>query len=95
MLARLLSGGIYLYKRGISPLLAPSCRFYPSCSTYFQEALATHGALKGSLLGVARICRCHPLNPGGVDPVPPKQHTACCDHSRPAAVTGSVSVINK
>ncbi|MES2490795.1 MAG: membrane protein insertion efficiency factor YidD [Pseudomonadota bacterium] len=67
---------IYLfraYQRFISPLLGPRCRFYPSCSSYAIEAVERFGPLKGSALAVHRICRCHPLNPGGIDPVPDKQ----------------------
>jgi len=58
------------YQLAISPLLPPSCRFYPSCSCYAIEALQRHGALKGLWLAVRRIARCHPWNPGGHDPVP-------------------------
>ncbi|ROH93704.1 membrane protein insertion efficiency factor YidD [Stagnimonas aquatica] len=58
------------YQRLISPLLPPRCRFIPSCSSYAIEALERHGAGQGSWLAVKRICRCHPLNPGGYDPVP-------------------------
>ncbi len=58
------------YQLVISPLLPPSCRFYPSCSCYAIEALQRHGALKGAWLAVRRIARCHPWNPGGHDPVP-------------------------
>jgi putative membrane protein insertion efficiency factor len=61
------------YQRLISPLLGPRCRFYPSCSSYAIEALERFGPIKGSALAVHRICRCHPLNPGGIDPVPEKQ----------------------
>lgn len=61
------------YQRFISPLLGPRCRFYPSCSSYAIEAVERFGPLKGSALAVHRICRCHPLNPGGIDPVPDKQ----------------------
>jgi putative membrane protein insertion efficiency factor len=58
------------YKRWISPLLVPSCRFYPTCSVYAIEALERYGALKGSWLAAKRIARCHPFHPGGIDHVP-------------------------
>jgi len=58
------------YKMFISPLLPRCCRFYPSCSTYFIQAVEKYGPWKGSLLGIKRILRCHPGNPGGYDPVP-------------------------
>jgi len=61
---------ISLYRLAISPLFPPSCRFYPTCSAYAYEAVSRHGAVKGSWLAVKRILRCHPLNPGGFDPVP-------------------------
>jgi putative membrane protein insertion efficiency factor len=69
----LLIGLVRGYRIAISPLFPPTCRFYPTCSQYAIEALETHGVLKGSWLSVRRICRCHPLNPGGYDPVPPKK----------------------
>lgn len=59
-----------LYKRFISPLLPPACRFAPTCSEYAQEAIAKHGALRGSILAAKRLAKCHPLHPGGFDPVP-------------------------
>ncbi|HEX8403406.1 MAG TPA: membrane protein insertion efficiency factor YidD [Duganella sp.] len=59
------------YQLMISPLLGPRCRFYPSCSNYALEALQVHGAGKGSWLAAKRVCRCHPFNDGGFDPVPP------------------------
>ncbi len=68
----ILIGAIIAYRRVVSPLLGPSCRYYPSCSTYALEAVRVHGAAKGSLLATARLCRCHPWTPGGVDPVPPR-----------------------
>jgi len=58
------------YQKFISPGLPPSCRFSPSCSQYALEAVSKHGALKGTWLGVRRLVRCHPFNPGGYDPVP-------------------------
>ena len=70
---RLLLGLIAGYRYLLSPLLGPSCRFYPTCSVYAGEAIETHGALKGSWLAVKRILKCHPWHPGGVDPVPPAE----------------------
>lgn len=61
---------IRLYQNTISRALPPSCRFSPSCSQYTYEAIERYGILKGGWLGVKRISRCHPLNPGGCDPVP-------------------------
>lgn len=72
------------YQLGISPFLGQNCRFYPTCSTYAAEAIREHGAAKGSLLAARRLCKCHPWNPGGVDPVPKKAadgHADCaCQH---------------
>jgi hypothetical protein len=86
-MSRLLTALLRFYQVAISPLSPPSCRFYPSCSNYAIEALRTHGAARGGWLAVRRICRCHPWNPGGADPVPPAKHkqspsTACgCNHT--------------
>lgn len=66
----LLIGVVRFYQLFISPLLGPRCRFYPSCSHYAIDALKQHGVLCGSWLAIKRIGRCHPGNPGGVDPVP-------------------------
>lgn len=62
-------GLIVFYQRFISPLKAPSCRFYPTCSSYTRQAIVKHGVARGVLMGVWRIMRCHPLHPGGYDPV--------------------------
>jgi putative membrane protein insertion efficiency factor len=61
---------IVLYQKLISPVLLPSCRFYPSCSTYARLALKKYGIIKGGILSLMRILRCHPLHPGGYDPLP-------------------------
>jgi putative membrane protein insertion efficiency factor len=62
--------GVRFYQTAISPMLPPSCRYYPSCSNYAIEAIEKYGAWKGGWMAVKRIGRCHPLRPGGFDPVP-------------------------
>ncbi len=57
------------YRRFISPMLPPSCRYTPSCSLYTLQAIEKHGLLKGSLMGAWRVLRCHPFSEGGFDPV--------------------------
>ena len=69
--ARLLLVLISGYRRWLSPLLGPRCRFAPSCSAYAAQALLLHGAGRGSWLALRRVARCHPFHPGGHDPVPP------------------------
>ena len=59
-----------LYKRWISPMLLPSCRYVPSCSEYAMEAIDRYGAVRGTAMGAWRVCRCHPFAKGGYDPVP-------------------------
>ncbi|MBM4116845.1 membrane protein insertion efficiency factor YidD [bacterium] len=70
MLARPLLFLLGAYRKFLSPVLPDACRFSPSCSCYAQEAVRRHGALKGSALALRRLGRCHPLSPGGHDPVP-------------------------
>jgi putative membrane protein insertion efficiency factor len=66
----LLLVAIAAYRKVLSPLLPASCRFHPSCSQYAFEAVAKHGAGRGTLLALGRLKRCHPWHPGGFDPVP-------------------------
>jgi putative membrane protein insertion efficiency factor len=61
---------IRLYQLTISRMLPSSCRFYPSCSEYTKQAIEVHGLRRGIWLGLKRLARCHPFNPGGYDPVP-------------------------
>lgn len=71
---RLMISLISVYRACLSPFLGNHCRFYPSCSHYAQEAIAQHGVVAGSILGLKRISKCHPWHEGGEDPVPPCQH---------------------
>jgi hypothetical protein len=71
VMRRVTQAPIHFYRKVISPLTPPSCRFYPTCSMYALEAIEKHGAAKGSWLAVKRIARCHPFHAGGYDPVPP------------------------
>jgi len=75
MLARLvglpaagLIAAVRLYQMVLSPIFGRQCRFYPTCSAYFIGAVRKHGAVRGGLRGMWRICRCHPFHPGGYDP---------------------------
>ncbi|MGH8923900.1 MAG: membrane protein insertion efficiency factor YidD [Acidimicrobiia bacterium] len=61
---------IVLYQRLLSARLGRNCRFFPSCSQYATQAIEQHGALRGGLLALRRLGRCHPFHPGGIDPVP-------------------------
>jgi hypothetical protein len=66
--SRILIGLVRLYQIFLSPLLGRHCRFHPTCSSYFIQAVQKYGPFKGSLRGIWRICRCNPFNPGGEDP---------------------------
>ncbi|HTT03641.1 MAG TPA: membrane protein insertion efficiency factor YidD [Steroidobacteraceae bacterium] len=70
MVTRAATGLIRIYQWTVSPLLGPTCRFYPSCSNYALQALRRYGLVRGGWLALRRIARCHPFHPGGVDPVP-------------------------
>ncbi len=64
----ILIGLVRVYQWTLSPLVGRQCRFYPSCSNYFIGAVQKYGAIRGTLRGIWRICRCHPFHPGGYDP---------------------------
>ena len=76
MIARILLVLIRIYQLVLSPLLGGQCRFEPSCSRYAAACIGSHGAWRGSVLSVRRICRCHPFHPGGYDPPPLGRVTA-------------------
>nr|WP_330397447.1 membrane protein insertion efficiency factor YidD [Maledivibacter halophilus] len=69
MLKKILIILIKIYRKYISPLKKPSCRFYPTCSQYALSAINKYGALKGLRLSLIRILKCHPFHPGGYDPL--------------------------
>jgi len=73
VLGRAFAWPVRLYRRYLSPLKPPMCRFAPTCSQYAIEALETHGLFKGSALALWRIARCQPFCEGGHDPVPPRR----------------------
>lgn len=72
-ISNLLIGLIRLYQLTLWPFFSGACRFYPSCSAYFIEAIRQQGAFKGLALGICRLGKCHPFHPGGYDPVPLKK----------------------
>ena len=71
---KLLISVIKFYRKHISPHFPPTCKYYPTCSSYALEAIEVHGAFKGGALALFRLLRCNPLFKGGYDPVPPKKH---------------------
>ncbi|MDQ3577767.1 MAG: membrane protein insertion efficiency factor YidD [Actinomycetota bacterium] len=82
--AKVLLFPVGIYRRWISPVLPPACRFYPSCSAYATEALTVHGAVRGSWLALGRLLRCGPWHPGGLDPVPPRKSKSETGMTSPA-----------
>ncbi|WP_395338990.1 membrane protein insertion efficiency factor YidD [Ningiella sp. W23] len=79
-------GAIDFYRSYMSPLLGQNCRFHPSCSCYARQALTTHGLMRGTMLTMKRIVKCHPLHPGGFDYVPePKNNHAGIEHTQQLA----------
>jgi putative membrane protein insertion efficiency factor len=90
VLLALVLAPLWVYRHLISPLMPQTCRYYPSCSAYAEEALKTHGALRGSWLALRRLGRCHPWTPGGVDHVPPPRTSRDSDVAA-TPVTGSVT----
>lgn len=77
-----LIGALRVYQSVISPMTPPTCRYYPSCSSYALIAVQRHGAVRGTWLAVRRLARCHPWTAGGVDDVPPARtpQTSAHDH---------------
>lgn len=73
MLKQVLLKSISGYQRFLSPALPSACRFTPTCSVYAYQAIEIYGPFKGVWMGLRRILRCHPMHPGGYDPVPPKE----------------------
>jgi putative membrane protein insertion efficiency factor len=81
MFSRILIAMITVYRCCISTVLAPHCRFYPTCSQYAVEAIRCHGPWYGSWLALRRLLRCHPWHAGGCDPVPPVAQRCHHPHS--------------
>ncbi|MCB5951740.1 membrane protein insertion efficiency factor YidD [Enterococcus sp. BWT-B8] len=72
MFGKMIISVVGFYQRFISPALGPRCRYHPTCSEYMVDAVHTHGGIKGGVMGIARILRCHPFVKGGIDYVPLK-----------------------
>lgn len=88
--ARVLLSMIWLYRHTLSPVLpavfgpACGCQFHPTCSVYATQAVREHGAFAGAWLALRRLLKCHPLHPGGFDPVPPRHRPTCRAVPQPA-----------
>jgi putative membrane protein insertion efficiency factor len=82
---------VQAYRWTLSPLLGPSCRYYPTCSAYALGAIDEHGAIRGAWLATKRILRCHPWHEGGYDPVPLRAGHACAHAHRDGARSPSFS----
>jgi len=87
-LARLLLAAVRGYQRTLAWIVPVECRFFPSCSCYFADAVKEHGALRGGALGLWRVLRCQPLCKGGYDPVPPRRKGRGDAAVRPADLSG-------
>lgn len=79
---------IAVYRYGISPFIAGSCRYHPSCSTYAEEALSIHGAFRGGWIALKRMARCHPWGSHGYDPVPDAKIT---ESHVPSSIPSNIS----
>ena len=99
LLTIVLMAPIRFYRYAISPMLAPRCRYQPTCSAYALEALQTHGPVRGLWLAICRIGRCHPWGGHGYDPVPPvkgppakghTRHERTCNHDHEHSHAGPV-----
>ena len=91
MLLTMVVGVIEVYRRLVSPLLPPACRFHPTCSTYAVGCLHRHGLLRGGWMSLRRIGRCHPFHEGGHDPIPaPPTDERGSEGDRPRVVRGEL-----
>ncbi len=90
-LRALLLGLLWFYRNAVSPWTPRSCRYYPSCSAYAEQAVRLHGPFRGGWLALRRLARCHPWTPGGVDHVPPPHARALVRPPRSVSTSASPS----